>query len=547
MSLLIAVILIPAILIRWPSLMSVKKQTYWSVKGFSLYSSLLLFLISWRKSAIVVVLLIFGATAWLFWENIDKGGFIVWSKKDEISINLRAPKGVTIEALDEIMRSFEGVIQDQGIVNETQTVIDEFGGYGHIKITFPDSINSIKPLVLKQHLISKAVNYAGVSIYISGFGIPYYNGGYRVGAMYNTILQVTGPDYYRLWEIGENIIAIAKTDIRVNEGIISPSIRNLYKSDLKEITFEGQTKKIWQDRFSIASIKSSAQPVFNKHSWQSETVINNKRYPLKIQYGEELPELVSLKRGYLQIDKNSSIPISDYFTIKKESIQPWIDKKNQQYRFTVAWQYRGPERMRKQHEQSIVQSLSLPPGYALEEQQWGFLTKKEETNLLFLLGVIGLGMFMILTALYESFSKPLVIFFTVPFALIGVFLFYIVFERDFNINGYIGLIILFGVVVNNGIVLVERINQLIRKGMSLIDAAVQGGIERIRPIMITTTTTVGGLIPLLFLPSGNTTMAKILNELSFITIGGLMGSTLLTITMIPVVYVVVANMVNKKS
>jgi hydrophobic/amphiphilic exporter-1 (mainly G- bacteria), HAE1 family len=168
------------------------------------------------------------------------------------------------------------------------------------------------------------------------------------------------------------------------------------------------------------------------------------------------------------------------------------------------------------------------------------------SDLLILLAIIGVGTFMILTSLYESFSKPLIIFFTVPFALVGVFLFYIVFERDFNVNGYIDLIILLGIVLNNGIVLVERINQLVRKGVSTVEASIQGGIEQIRPIMITTLTIIGGLIPLMFLPSGNTTMAKILEELSFITIGGLIGSTLLTVTMIPVVYVTIINVIKIK-
>lgn len=548
MSLLIAVILIPAILIRWPSLMSVKKQSSWGKKGLGWYASMLSFLISWRKSALFVVVIIFGTVSFLFWHNIDKGGFFIWGGKEKLSVYVSAPKGVTLEVLDKITRRFEQIVQNQNIQCETQTIVDEPGGYGYIKISFPDSIlKSIKPYTLKEYLISEAVNYAGVGIGVSGFGMPYWNGGYKVGTMYNTTLQITGPDYYRLWEICENVLYLAKTDVRVNEGIISPSIRSLYRSDLKEITFEGNIEKIWQNQLSLASIKNAARHIFINQSWSGEAVINKKRYQLNVRFFEEFPEYESLKNGYLQINQSTSILVSDYFTVKKTPIQPWIDKKNQQYKFTVAWQYRGPERMRSHHEKSIVQSLVLPPGYSLEEKQWGFLTQKEETDLLILLFIIGVGTFMILAALYESFSKPFIIFFTVPFALLGVFLFYILFERDFNVNGYIGLIILLGIVLNNGIVLVERINQLVRTGFSIVDASVQGGIERIRPIMITTFTTVGGLIPLLFLPSGNTTMAKILNELSFITIGGLVGSTLLTITMIPVVYVVIENLFNKKA
>ena len=538
MSLLIALVLIPAVFIRWPKLMSGGKQPGKPGKAPGWYASLLTALISWRKTAMVVVLLVLTFVSYLFWENTEKGGFFTWGEKAKLSVYVNAPKGVTLDVLDGITRGFEHVIQRQNVECETQTIVDGPGGYGYIEISFPDSIvNSVKPYVLKEYLISEAVNYAGVGIGISGFGMPYWNGGYKVRTMYNTRLQITGPDYYRLWEIGENILEMAKIDPRVNEGILSPSLRSLYQSDLKKITFEGNTEKIWQNQLSLSSVKNAARHLFLNQSWQNETVINERRFPLKVRYGKDFPEIESLKNGYLHIDRNTTIPVFDYFTVKKNVIQPWIDKKDQQYKFTIAWEYRGPERMRSRHEKSLVQALALPPGYTLEKKQWGFLTKREESDLLKLLVIIGAGTFMILASLYESFSKPFVIFFTVPFALVGVFLFYIFFEKDFNVNGYIGLIILLGIVLNNGIVLVERINQLVKTGLPTVDAAVQGGIERIRPIMITTFTTIGGLIPLVFLPAGNTTMAKILEDLSFITIGGLMSSTLFTITLIPAVYV----------
>jgi HAE1 family hydrophobic/amphiphilic exporter-1 len=90
--------------------------------------------------------------------------------------------------------------------------------------------------------------------------------------------------------------------------------------------------------------------------------------------------------------------------------------------------------------------------------------------------------------------------------------------------------------VNDAIVLVERISQLEMKNLHLKQAILQSSIERIRPILITTITTIGGLFPLLFLKTGNTALAGILEELSFIMIGGLISSTLFTITIIPIFY-----------
>ncbi len=542
-SLFIAVVLIPALFIRWPDLMRIKKSTVRRKIWTERYGNFISFLISWRKTSICLVFLLFVLASALFWKNTEKGGFFTWKENKNLSILVDAPKGVTMKVLEDIIYGFERVIQEFEIPSETQTIIDESESYGYIKISFPDSIiNTLKPIVLKEYLISAAVNYAGVGIGIYGFGMPYWNGGYQVRTMYNTVLRITGPDYYHLWEVGENILKVAGRDPRVSTGVISPSTRSLYQSEIKEIILEADHKLIWQNKLSLTSVINGIGHLLMYQDWRGDAVIEEKRYPVKLRYGESLPGLESLKSGYINIGGKRNIPVSEYFNIKKKPVQPWIDKVNQQYRFTVAWQYQGPERMRSRHESDVLQTIQLPPGYKIENSWQGFLTEEEKSDLLKLLCIVVIGSFIILASFFESFLKPVVIFFTVPFSLIGVFLFYIIFEREFNINSYIGLIILLGIVLNNGIVLVERINQLLRTtGLSITDAAIQGSIERIRPIMITTLTTIGGLIPLIFLPSGSSTMAKILEELSFITIGGLAGSTLLTITMIPVVYVIMGN------
>ena len=540
MSLIIALTLIPAVVVRWPNLMNNNTNLSRRFKGLSWYSSFLRFVIKRRKSTLILVSLLLAVSTWLFWNNIERGGFIYWGKKQKLDVYVNAPKGVTLEVLNNIIRNFEEVVRRQGVDCSARTVVDEKNSYGYLEVTFPDSVlNSIAPFVMKEYLIAEAVNYAGVGIGISGFGIPYWNGGYKVRTILNTVLQITGPDYYRLWEIGESILALAKMDSRVNTGVVSPSIRSLYQSDLKEYRFTADVERLWNNRISISSAVAGARRVFLEQNRQGEITIAEKRYPLMLRYSDGEPELETLSQQRIKVKKNQLIPVADYFSVEKKAIQPWIDKKNQQYRFTVAWQYRGPERMRSRHEKSIVNALELPPGYKLEERQWGFLTKKEEGDLLRLLLLVTAGMFMILAALYESFSQPIIIFLSVPFALIGVFLSYFVFGRDFDVNGYIGLILLMGIVLNNGIVLVDRINQLRKKGFAVIEAAIQGGVERIRPIMITTLTTVGGLIPLFFIGSGNTAMAKILEELSFITVGGLISSTVFTVTLIPLFYVII--------
>jgi HAE1 family hydrophobic/amphiphilic exporter-1 len=135
---------------------------------------------------------------------------------------------------------------------------------------------------------------------------------------------------------------------------------------------------------------------------------------------------------------------------------------------------------------------------------------------------------------FESLLHPLVIMFTIPLGLIGSALGLLLTGTTISVVVLIGLIMLAGIVVNNAIVLVDYINHLRRsEGLAKIDAVLQAGTARFRPILMTTSTTVLGLLPMaLGLGEG----AEIRAPMAITVIGGLLVSTLLTLVLIPVVY-----------
>ncbi len=547
-SLIIAITFIPALMINWPRIFKPTKPVIPLHNFQEKFAGFLKYIISKPKRVLSIAFLLLSISSLVFWKNVDKGGYFWWGGKEKINVYVNAPRGVRYQELNEITQSFETIIRNHKHYKDVRTTIDENNQYSTIVVSFSDSIrNGINPLLLKENLITQAVSYAGVGISISGFGMPYWNGGYKVSTYYNTRLKITGPDYYRLMEIGESILDLAKMDRRVTEGIVSPSQRGLWESESKKIQMTADIHSMWNHGISIADTRRGMRQHLATGLILRDSFHQDQRYAVKLVSREDYPALETLQKETFKGAGDVWFPVRDMFRTDKVNVRPWIDKKNQQYRFTIAWQYRGPEKMRSRHEKGIIDALELPPGYHLEKQDWGFLTEKEESALLQILLYVTIGAFMILAALYESLWQPFVIFFTIPFALIGVFGSYAIFDREFNVNGYIGLILLMGIVVNNGIVLVERINQLKdeKPEANVSDVLIRATIERIRPIIITTLTTIGGLIPLLFLPAGDTTMAKILEELSFITVGGLVSSTLFTVTLIPVVYKFLSGFRNK--
>jgi len=141
--------------------------------------------------------------------------------------------------------------------------------------------------------------------------------------------------------------------------------------------------------------------------------------------------------------------------------------------------------------------------------------------------------YVVMASQFESFLHPFVIMFTIPLALVGVIIVLWALGVPLSVVVFLGIIILAGIVVNNAIVLVDYVNQLRRRGMSKTEALIQAGSIRLRPILMTTLTTVLGLIPMaLGLGEG----AEIRTPMAITVIAGLTSSTLLTLVVIPTVY-----------
>jgi HAE1 family hydrophobic/amphiphilic exporter-1 len=182
----------------------------------------------------------------------------------------------------------------------------------------------------------------------------------------------------------------------------------------------------------------------------------------------------------------------------------------------------------------VMDTLSYPQGYGWS---YGFWTKREEKedneflfNILFALAMV----YFLMASLFESIAHPFSIMLSLPFAMVGVVTTLILTGTPNNLMAKIGLMVLVGVVVNNGIVLIDHINNLRKRGLSRSDAVLEGCRERFRPILMTACTTILGLVPLAFGTSGIFELRYF--PLARTVMGGLMSSTALTLIVLPVYY-----------
>ncbi|MFZ5815952.1 MAG: efflux RND transporter permease subunit [Bacillota bacterium] len=187
-----------------------------------------------------------------------------------------------------------------------------------------------------------------------------------------------------------------------------------------------------------------------------------------------------------------------------------------------------------------LNKLPLPPGYTIDYGGQNEQMEDAFGGLSLALAFSIVLVYLVMAAQFESFLHPFVILFTIPLSMVGAVGGLVVTGRNLDISGMIGVILLVGIVVNNAIVLIDYTNQLRRDGMARDQAVRTAGPTRLRPVLMTTLTTLLGLFPLaLGLAEGSDMQAP----MATVVMGGLAFSTLLTLVVIPVVYTLMDDLV----
>ena len=188
--------------------------------------------------------------------------------------------------------------------------------------------------------------------------------------------------------------------------------------------------------------------------------------------------------------------------------------------------------------QAIADNIILPSGVSLDytgqikEQGKAF----GDLTLMLVLGIA--LVYMVMAAQFESYKAPLIVMFSIPFAFSGAIFALALTNKTLNIMSFIGLIMLVGTVVNNAIVLIDFINILIARGYNVRDAVMSSGRQRLRPVLMTTLTTIFGMLPMALSTS---TGSELWSPLSIAIIGGLTISTMVTLVLIPTIYSLVVK------
>ena len=258
---------------------------------------------------------------------------------------------------------------------------------------------------------------------------------------------------------------------------------------------------------------------------------------LRLEDRENVEDLKNLEIG-TDSGRVALRSIVDFNIVEGQNEIERLDRKNN---IRVKAMYEGKEfgEARKKISAAIDQ-INFPAGYS-----WGFdervLNQDVESKQMMVNFILALILvYLVMASLFESLIHPLSIIMAIPFALVGVVWFLLITGTPFNIMAQIGMLILMGVVVNNGIVLIDRVHRLREDGLEREAAILKACDDRLRPILMTAGTTILGMVPMAVGSGG--IFGGYYYPLARAVIGGLTASTLLTLLVLPYVYTLFDNL-----
>lgn len=264
-------------------------------------------------------------------------------------------------------------------------------------------------------------------------------------------------------------------------------------------------------------------------------------YDIRVQYAKEYRnKKESLEQMQIALPAGKMISLNSMADISEEESSPTIFRENQSRFVSVGCGLSGTDLSTAVSKiKNIINETPIPSEYQVIIG--GTAADQQEAFFYLALAFIAaiLLVYMIMASQFESLVDPLIIMFTVPLSIIGVFFFLFITGTSISVMALVGLVMMVGIAVNNGIVMVDYINQLRAKGMGLYEAVEAGSRARLRPVLMTALTTILGMVPLAVeLGSG----AETWSPLARAVIGGLTATTGLTLIVIPIMYILFERM-----
>lgn len=501
------------------------------------YSKILHWSLYHKKTVLITVFVLFVLS--LVTASFLGGEFMPKSDQGFINLVIESPAGNPIQKTRLYAYELEDIFTNVIRKEEMESVSIFFGnreGLGAFGTTAstievflklkPQEQRSRTQAEIQDQLRNKLDNIAGISYFFQEGG--------SISSEKDIEVKVIGFDVEGSKAIANQI----KAKMEKVDGLVDISL------NVKETTpeLQIQLKKDVMNDLGLSTLQAAANI---STAIQGQVVAQYREmedeYDIRVQYAKEFrSKKEALNQMKIALPGGQMVRLEDIADIVEAESTPTIFRENQSRFVSVGCGLSGTDLSTATGKiKAIIDETPVPSEYQViiggtaEDQQEAFFY----LMLAFIAAI--LLVYMIMASQFESLVDPLIIMFTVPLSVIGVFFFLFITGTSISVMALVGLVMLVGIAVNNGIVLVDYINQIRAKGMELYEAVEEGCKARLRPVLMTALTTILGMVPLAVqLGSGSETWSPLARAV----IGGLTATTILTLVVIPILYILFERM-----
>jgi len=485
---------------------------------------------------------ILGGTLRLFVQKVYEGSYFTDRQETSLYVTATLPNGSTVAQMNFLIQQMEAYLSQFKQIKQFQTTIEN-ARRANITIQFnkEDQLSGF-PSSLKSNLITKALEMGGGSWGVYGLGDGFSNDMSESAGSYQAELYGYNYDELNGWakKLRKELLGYR----RIKEVAINSAF-NWYKDDYQEFEFNLNERALAETGvFPIQLFRSLnntiGQSVYagavSSNSGQEQIFLDSKQ--------SKNYDIWDLIHAPMTIGKKE-VKLSHVAEIEKGQSPQNIYKDNQQYRLCIQYEYIGASEQGQKVLEEIVDSFKkqLPMGYTVENKSGRNYYRRNDNGkqygLLFLILII---IFFLSSILFNSLKQPFAILFVIPVSFIGIFLTFYLFKLNFDQGGFASFILLSGLTVNANIYIIDEFNRIIkRRGISRCRAYVKAWSVKMRPIMLTITSTVLGFGPFIV----GSTKEAFWYPLAAGTIGGLIFSLIGIILFLPVFLNVSSKKVEK--
>lgn len=462
-------------------------------------------------------------------------GMDFMSEADEgkLSVSISLPEGLDLEPSDYYVSMAEQKIADVPEIKTVMTTLKSGSNSATLSVDLVSSKERNRTTKdIEKELIDRLSTVPDCEINVSATSS-------MMGGSGDVSIKIKGPDL----DVLEVISNQAKDKLKTLSGF-----RNVTTS-LADVTQEAQfnidKQKAQEYGVNTSGIASMLRTAINGDSVTTAT-IDDYKVDVNLKFKDtNIDNIEDIKQIKVMSQTGKEVPIGAFADITMADGLKSISKTDGDYSITVSAKVDGLDTSAASKQaMAAINEMNLPRDYELDLGGSAEMMNEAMGGLMFAMAIAIILVYMVMVAQFESFSKPFIIMFCIPFAFVGVVLALLISRATLNVVGMLGAILLVGIVVNNGIVLIDYVEQLRHSKIegTLEDIVAKGSAARLRPVLMTTLTTIVGMIPtaLAFGDGG-----EMMQPLAVVIIGGLTVSTLVTLVLIPTIYLIFDKLENR--